>query len=323
MRHSLNELYRVVGVSKQAVQQAKIRQHKFDQELAELVVLADELKSQHPGCGVEKMYYTLKPSTMGRDKFCEIFLGLGYGVKPVKNYQRTTIRGLIAYPNLIEGMAVTRPFQVIQSDITYFLLGDRFYYLTFIIDVYTRIIVGYEVSDHLRVEANLKAFNRALAFMNFEPHSLIHHSDKGSQYSSNDYTKLLKSKGIHISMGDVAWENPYAERVNGIIKNEYLKRWNITGFRNLKTMTRKAVNHYNLKRKHRAFKMKYSPFEFFERLVDLPAQERPTVIVYTDGRINFTGVSNPCEVCPREEPLAHDCPMVSLVNCSTKTVNAI
>jgi hypothetical protein len=311
MRYSLNELYRVVGVSKQAVQQAKSRQYTFDQELVELIVLADELKSHHPGCGVEKMYYTLKPSTMGRDKFCEIFLGLGYGVKPVKNYQRTTIRGLIDYPNLIEGMAITRPFQVIQSDITYFSIGDRFYYLTFIIDVYTRIIVGYEVSDHLRVEANLKALKMALAYMSFEPHDLIHHSDKGSQYSSNAYTRLLKANSIHISMGEVAWENPYAERVNGIIKNEYLKRWNIADFNDLKKMTKKAVHHYNSLRKHRAFKMKYSPYAFLKNVVDLSAQERPTVIVYTDGRKNFTGVSNPCEVCPREEPLAHICPMGS------------
>lgn len=74
MSYSLNELYRIVGVSKQVVQQARKRQESFDRELFELVSLADQLKEEHPGCGVEKMYYTLKPSWMGRDKFCEVFL---------------------------------------------------------------------------------------------------------------------------------------------------------------------------------------------------------------------------------------------------------
>lgn len=95
---SLNELYRTVGVSKQSVQQARKRQKSFELELAGLIVLADKLKEEHPGCGVEKMYYTLKPEWMGRDKFCEIFLGLGYGVKRNRNYHRTTFSGDIFFP---------------------------------------------------------------------------------------------------------------------------------------------------------------------------------------------------------------------------------
>jgi putative transposase len=309
MSYSLNELYRTVGVSKQSVHQAIKRQEDFDRELAELVILADQLKEEHPGCGVEKMYYTLHPQTMGRDKFCEIFLELNYGVKRVKNYHRTTFSGYMFYPNLIEGMTVTRPFQVIQSDITYFSLGQEHYYLVFIIDVFTRLIVGYAVSDHLRAEANVKALKMALAVMSYQPWGLIHHSDRGSQYSSNMYTRLLENNHIHISMGQVAWENPYAERINGVIKNEYLNRWVIKDFTDLKKKVEKAVNNYNNKRLHRSFKMKYTPTEFFKKWVDLPAQERPTVIIYTEGRKNFLGASSPFEVCPREEPLAHNCPM--------------
>lgn len=315
MSYSLNELYRTIGVSKQSVQQALRRQEIFDRELAELVHLADQLKKEHPGCGVEKMYYTLKPETMGRDKFCEIFLSLGYGVKPVKNYHRTTVRGDLYYPNLIEGMCVGRPFQVIQSDITYFGLGNEHYYLVFIVEVYTRLIVGYAVSDHLRAEANVKALKMALGKMEYQPWGLIHHSDKGSQYSSNSYTGLLDKNYIHISMGDVAWENPFAERINGIIKNEYLKKWVIKDYEDLKRKTEKAVQHYNEKRKHRAFKMRFSPMEYFQKHVDLTAQERPTVIIYTEGRKNFKGASSPFEVCPREEPLAHNCPMVYINEC--------
>src|SRR5690606_13747430 len=183
-----------------------------------------------------KMYYTLGPAFMGRDKFCELFLELGYGVKRAGNYHRTTFSGASYYPNLIEGMSVTRPFQVIQSDITYFHLNGGHYYLVFIIDVYTRLIVGYAVSDHLRTEANIRALKMAFQTMDCRPWDTIHHSDRGSQYGSHAYTKLLTDHKIHISMGLVAWENPYAERINGIIKNEYLKRWAI---RDLKDLRRK------------------------------------------------------------------------------------
>jgi len=313
--YSLNELYRTVGVSKQSVQQAKKRQYSFDRELAELIVLADQLKEEHPGCGVEKMYYALRPSLMGRDKFCELFLELGYGVKRVRNYHRTTFSSGIYYPNIIEGMCVRRPFQVIQSDITYFHLHGEHYYLVFIIDVYTRLIVGYAVSDHLRTEANIRALEMAFQIMDCEPWSTIHHSDRGSQYGSHTYTQLLTGQKIHISMGLVAWENPYAERINGIIKNEYLKGWVVRDYKDLKIKVAKAVNHYNEKRPHRAFKMKSTPMGFYKKLIDLPTQERPTVNIYTEGRKNFLGISIPQEVYPREEPLAHNCPMEIINEC--------
>ena len=315
MSYSLNELYRTVEVTKQSVQQARKRQQAFDRELAELVVLADQLKEEHPGCGVEKMYYTLKPKCMGRDKFCEIFLYLGYGVKRIRNYHRTTFSGDIFYPNLIEAMTVSRPFQVIQSDITYFNLGLEHYYLVFIIDVYTRLIVGYAVSNHLRVEANVKALKMALRVIEYQPWGLIHHSDRGSQYSSKSYTALLESNNIHISMGVVAWENPYAERINGIIKNEYLKKWIIKDFKVLKSKVKKAIDNYNQKRLHRSFNMKYTPMDFYKNWLDLPTQERPTVIIYTEGKTNFLGASSPLEVYPREEPQAHNCPREILNEC--------
>lgn len=264
--------------------QSKQRQTLFDKELEALVKQADILKAAHPGCGVEKMYYTLKPNTMGRDKFCEIFLSLGYGSKPVKNYRKTTIASHINYPNLIEGMQVVRPCQVIQSDITYFDIGSRFYYLIFIVDVYTREILGYRASNHMRAEANLKALNMALSHMNFAPATLIHHSDRGSQYGSDIYRNRLKEKGIHISMGLVATDNAYAERVNGIIKNEYLKKWNIKTEHELKLKIKKAVNHYNQSRKHRAHQMKYSPSEFRNIWLGLTHRQLSKVTIYTQGR---------------------------------------
>lgn len=309
MSYSLNELYRVMQVSKQSVQQSRKRQLAFEKELSELLILANEIKQEHPGCGIEKLYYTLMPTSMGRDKFCEIFMSLGYGVKRVTNYHRTTISGGIQYPNLIEGMQVTRPFQVLQSDITYYRLLEQHYYLVFIVDVYTRLILGYGANNHLRAEANEQAMRKALDFMDYIPWQVIHHSDHGTQYGSKIYTSLLTESGIHISMGNVAWENPYAERVNGIIKNEYLKHWQITNFKQLKQKLDQAVSHYNNQRLHRAFHMKYTPVDYYKNILTLPPQERPTVNIYTEGRINFKGASSPSEVNPRKDLLAHNCPM--------------
>jgi putative transposase len=311
MQYPLNALYRAVGVSKQAVHQAKSRQVAFDLELAELVALADLLKAEHPGCGVEKMYYTLKPETMGRDTFCELFMGLGYGVQRVKNYQRTTYRGAKIYPNLIEGMAVSRSFQVIQSDITYFYLNQRHYYLVFIIDVYTKLIVGYAVNEHLRAQANLSALKQALKLMNYPTWGLIHHSDRGAQYSSTAYTQCLSKHHIHISMGTLAYQNAYAERINGIIKNEYLKRWVIKDYKDLKSKLSKAVKHYNMKRKHRAFKMKYTPMQFYQSLVDLPAREWPIVMIYTQQNRQSSGVLNPFKGSTQKHTVSHFCPITN------------
>ena len=235
-----------MDLTKQAVAQARKRQLQFDDELIDLVQQADIIREEHPGCGVEKMYDILKPKFMGRDKFCEVFMELGYRIRIIKNYMRTTIPSHINYPNIIEGIQLLRPYQVIQSDITYFNVEGKFYYIVFIIDVYTREILGYNVGDNLRTECNIKALDMVLKTIPTNLlSSMIHHSDRGSQYGSNDYTKMLKKLGISISMGEIAQDNAYAERVNGTIKDEYLKRWNITDYKGLMRMTKKAVNHHN------------------------------------------------------------------------------
>jgi len=259
MSSSLNQLYRIVGMSKQAAQQYQIRQMEFDRKLSDLVIEVDELRSEHPGCGVEKMYFTLKPTFIGRDRFIETFMSLGYRVNKIKNYHKTTIPVSHKYPNLIEGLVVSCENMVWQSDITYFDVKGRFYYLVFIIDVYSRKIVGYAVSDHLRAEANIKALQMALTG---RPAPKIHHSDRGSQYINNIYTKVLKDNGTSISMGLIAQDNAYAERINGIIKNEYLKYKIINSFDNLKKETRKAVAHYNNKRIHGSLPNKMNPKQF-------------------------------------------------------------
>src|SRR5690606_978549 len=197
MSFSLNSLYKEAGLSKQAIAQYRARQKAFDAKTAQLVLEADELRREHPGCGVEKMYHTLRPDFMGRDRFIELMMELGYRLKRKKNYRRTTIASKIHYPNLIKGMEIDRPSMVWQSDITYIPIGNRHYYAVFIIDVYTKNIIGHKVSDNMRVQANMDALNIALK-ENRAPE--VNHSDRGSQYTYKGYTGLLKRHGRRISM---------------------------------------------------------------------------------------------------------------------------
>jgi hypothetical protein len=113
-------LYQVIDISKQAVHQYDKRQAIFDEKVRQLILEADELREQHPGCGVEKMYFALKPNFIGRDRFVEMMMQLGYRLKRKKNYKRTTIASKIYYPNLIKGLQVSRPSTVWQSDNIYF-----------------------------------------------------------------------------------------------------------------------------------------------------------------------------------------------------------
>jgi len=272
----MNQLYEGIGISKQAVHQYARRQRIFDHRLMELMSEADDLRRDHPGCGVEKMYYTLKPDFIGRDRFVKTFMQLGYRLKRKKNYRRTTIAGNIYYPNKIKGIEINAPSVVWQSDITYYRVGDKFYYAVFIIDVYTKKIVGYEVSDNMRGTANVKALKMALQD-NKAPK--IHHSDRGSQYTYKSYTELLKSHTTTISMALSAQDNAYAERINRTIKEEYLDHWKPQTFNQLKSQVNKAVKNYNNNRSH-AHLEKRNPEEFINYWSTLKPEERPVITIF-------------------------------------------
>ena len=102
-------MYNVIGISKQAVNSYDRRNKSFINKLSLLITEAEHLREEHPGCGVEKMYYVLQPSFLGRDKFIEIFMDIGFRVKRFKNYRRTTYSLAYRYPNLIKGLIVKRP----------------------------------------------------------------------------------------------------------------------------------------------------------------------------------------------------------------------
>lgn len=278
MSFGMNQLYRAIGISKQAVNQYARRQVVFDNQVSQMILEADDLREDHPGCGVEKMHDILEPDFIGRDRFIEIMMGLGYRIKKKKNFKRTTIAGKKFYPNLIKGLRISAPNVVWQSDITYLPLKGKHYYAVFIIDVYTKKIVGFIVSDNMRAQANLKALTMAIR-ENSAPD--IHNSDRGSQYTYHEYIRLLESNGTKISMSLSGMDNAYAERINRTIKEEYLNYWQPETFHQLKQCVARAVNNYNEKRTHKNLP-KMSPNNFEKYWLTLKPKDRPVMTIFNN-----------------------------------------
>jgi transposase InsO family protein len=288
MTYSLNALYTIVGITKQAVDAHSKRQASFWIQMECLLLEVDRLREIHGGCGLEKMYRTLRPDFVGRDRFIAILQQLGYGLKRKRSGIRTTFSSIYRYKNLIEGLLVYNINQVWQSDITYIFANGSYYYATFIVDVYSKRILGYQVSDHMYTTANIAALKQAFKVRGEDSlQGLIHHSDRGSQYGANDYVSMLLEAGAAISMGKKAQENAYAERVNGIIKNEYLAFKTLSTFQDVKREVRKAVLHYNNHRIHNHLPNDMTPNQFEEQLkIDFNVL-RPFIIIHSMDRPDY------------------------------------
>lgn len=215
--------------------------------------LVHNLRQDHPTMGARDMYFMLRPQTLGRDAFEQICKDWSLTRFRYKNYRRTTdSSGVIRFPNRLKGLQITRLDQVWQSDITYYQLGDRFYYITFIQDAYSRRILGHHCSKHLFTkDTTIPALKKALKIRgNKNLQGLIFHSDGGGQYYAADFLKLTGDKKIINSMCEYPWENGKAERINGVIKNNYLIHRKIKSFDELVKEVDRSVSLYNVEKPH-------------------------------------------------------------------------
>lgn len=276
----MKDLYFLEGISKQSHHKAVRRKRWLEETEQSILSCVESLRKDHPRMGAKKLYKLLQPDGIGRDRFIQLLMDNGYASKRVRNYTRTTYSGKYHYSNLISGKVLTGVNQLWVSDITFIWVGQRWHYLTFIMDVYSRKIVGYAVDKHLHAQANIRALKMALANAKEESiKGLIHHSDRGSQYIHKEYLQILKQHGIEVSMGNKAWENAHAERINGIIKNEYLNPMSIMDFEDLKRKVKKVVSLYNNERPHGTLMNKLSP-EKYERFVQqLAAEQKPQLMI--------------------------------------------
>lgn len=261
----MNQLYRTMEISKQGFHQHTERYLEMLEEQEQLMPVIAEIRRDHPQMSARIMYRLIKPTQMGRDRFEQFCFSRGFKIEQKRAYHRTTdSRGVTRFDNLLSGFKLTGVNQVWVSDITYYELDGQFYYLTFIMDLYSRRIVGHAVSNNLMTEnTTLPALRMAIAERRSAP-GPIFHSDGGGQYYCKEFLRLTKAHKMKNSMSANVYENPNAERVNGTIKNSYLKHYGPQNFIELKQMTKKAVDMYNNYRPHKALNS-LSP-DTFEKL---------------------------------------------------------
>jgi putative transposase len=263
---SLQVLCRLFGVTRQAYYQHLTQCNEKSIEALILLKEVQEIRSKHRRMGCRKLYELLEPVMlnhqikMGRDALFDLLRAHGLLVRKTRRKHITTnsYHWLRKYPNMIRDFVPTGRNQLWVSDITYWRWQNQFYYISFVTDAYTHKIVGYQVAETLEAIESISALKMAIkATDKKELANLIHHSDRGSQYCSHGYVKLLQDNAIEISMtenGDPL-ENAIAERINGIIKNEYLFNKRIKRLSQAQSALDKAVNLYNNERPHMSLGM--------------------------------------------------------------------
>lgn len=222
-----------------------------------------QIRQSHPRLGTRKLYDKLQPFIldnsikMGRDALFNLLSTNRLLIRKRKRRIQTTnsYHWLRKYPNLIKNFVPEAPNHLWVSDLTYWKINTQEHlYISFITDAYSHKIVGYHVAETLEAIESIQALQMALsAFERTESLlQLTHHSDRGIQYCSKEYVKLLQDKNIQISMtenGDPL-ENAIAERVNGIIKEEYLDAYQVNNIKEAKELLDSVIQLYNNDRPH-------------------------------------------------------------------------
>lgn len=254
-RYSIAEICRAFGYSRQGYY--KRREVEGRRVLRENMIIekVKEYRKRQPRVGVRKLQRMLKNDRirLGRDRLFNLLRSRDMLVKRKRNTIRTTYsyHRFYKYRNLIRDLKITLPNQVFVSDITYLDTFMGYCYLSLITDVYSRMIVGYCVSESLSIDGSMKALRMAMKKV-AKPKELIHHSDRGIQYCSNRYAGYLNRKGVNISMTekDHVYENALAERVNGILKDEFLLGERLRSIKVAGIMAKDAIEIYNNERLH-------------------------------------------------------------------------
>ena len=230
---------------------------------AELVAgLVQRERKLQPRLGTRKLHHVLQPELeqagvrIGRDRMFEELRKRGLLLEPVAAaYPRTTqsYHCLPVFRNLAKDLEVKAPNEVWVSDLTYLRTREGFLYLALITDKFSRKIVGWHVGDTLEAVGCVRALEGALAELPAH-HQPIHHSDQGSQYCCHEYVQRLQERGLPISMTESnhCAENALAERMNGILKQEYGLGAELPTKAAAHQAVRQGIHLYNTRRPHRA-----------------------------------------------------------------------
>jgi len=257
--YNKTKICKFLKISRTAFYKSKGCQMRILKQEKAILNIVKHRRELLPREGVRKLYKAIKPELdnnrlkVGRDKIFEILRKEDMLVKPKKSYYKTTNskHWFYTHKNLIKGFVPDKSHQLWVSDITYLRLHKGHCYLALITDVYSRKIIGFDISDTLELTGARRALKMALKQLPLN-HQLIHHSDRGVQYCSYEYTGILKKNNIKISMTEKnhCYENAIAERVNGILKNEFFLDYVFPDLVVAKKATIDAIKKYNEIRLH-------------------------------------------------------------------------
>lgn len=236
----------------------KVKRIKYRQGLAEQVTkLVQEIRISQPRIGTRKLYHLLyqqlQALKVGRDRLFDILRANHMLIGPKRSYHVTTWshHRFRKHPNRIKEMIIHRPNQVWVSDITYIGKREKPCYLSLITDAYSKKIVGYHVSNTLSTKSSIEALKMAQK-QRKSIESIIHHSDRGIQYCSDEYQYYLNKFKVECSMTQSSdpYENAIAERVNGILKQEFMIDTYHLDLPFMKQVVAEAIKIYNYQRPH-------------------------------------------------------------------------
>jgi len=255
---------RLFGVSRQSIYQRIKHQQLRTKQLEPIKAMVLRLRRYMPRLGTRKLYYLLKPEIeaagikIGRDALFDYLREQDLLVKAKRSYTKTTYSNhwMKKHPNLLEGLTIKQPEQVFVSDITYLESEEGVHYLSLVTDASSRKIMGHEMSRQMKASDVVKALNMA-AQQRISSSALNHHSDRGSQYCSSLYQSALIKHDIKPSMTDGydCYQNALAERINGILKQEFLL-YRCKSFDDLKQLVNESIETYNNMRPHLSLGMK-------------------------------------------------------------------
>lgn len=255
MPYSMQSICSQLGLTRQAYyKRDKVVFRRFLVE-SDILKRVKKIRKELPETGGRKLQEMLAEQgvQIGRDSLFNLLRNNRLLLRKKKKHVRTTnsYHRFRMYKNKIKDLTVYRPNQVFVSDITYLRTREDFCYLALVTDLYSRKIVGYDVSRSLAVEGAQRALKMALENVR-EPNKLIHHSDRGIQYCCYAYTDMLKDRDIEISMTEEnhCYENAVAERLNGILKGEFMLGEKLKSFKVAKELVKETVKLYNEKRLH-------------------------------------------------------------------------
>jgi len=224
-----------------------------------VIELVRDIRCYQPRIGGKKLYKLLKDDlyklqgSIGRDKFFDILRKQGLLVKRRKKYVTTTNswHRFHKYKNKLKQKILTGPNQAYASDITYLRTGEGFMYLFLQTDAWSRMITGWDLSDSLAIDGAIRTLQMTIKQCP-RPEGVIHHSDRGIQYCSNDYVEILNSHKMEISMTEEnhCYENAMAERVNGILKQDFLLDEQFASKALALKAVKQAIQSYNIRRPH-------------------------------------------------------------------------